>query len=264
MSEMQNSSSIRSVLLIVRGVWIESIRQKDILALGVLMGIYFLGVSVIRMVGIDNPATGTFLYNLGLTLTGYCAHVIALLSAGRQIPDELENRTIYPILAKPVSRTEFLVGKWLAATSFGWVVAGSLAVLVYLMTPQLESYSSLMGWQALSGALVSIAVITAWALLLSLMFPKPLTFVLIGLWFFLGEKLIAILETSLSTSSNLTIVAWISEYLPNFARWNLWTRYTDGIESLSVGVWAGTILYGILFMVIPLVISDHLFRRKPL
>lgn len=259
-----NSNPVRSISLIAKGVWIESIRQKDVLALAVLMGIYFLGVSVIRMVGIDDPATGTFIYNLGLTLTGYCAHVIALLSAGRQIPDEIENRTIYPILAKPISRSSFLIGKWLAATSFGWMVVISLALLVYLMTPKLEAYDTLMGWQALSAALFSLAVITAWSVFLSLIFPKPMTYVLIGIWFFTGDKVVGFVSGSVGSGGVQSVLGWICEYLPNFARWNLWTRYTDGIEALSVGAWMGVLLYGFLFISVPLIIAEIVFRRKPL
>lgn len=259
-----NTNPFRAISLIVRGVWIESIRQKDVLALAVLMGIYFLGVSVIRMVGIDDPATGTFIYNLGLTLTGYCAHVVALLSAGRQIPDEIENRTIYPILAKPISRNSFLIGKWLAATSFGWMVIVSLALLVYVMTPKLESYDALMGWQALGASLFSLAIITAWSVFLSLLFPKPMTYALVGIWFFTGDKVVGFVSGSISSDGRHGVLSWICEYLPDFSRLNLWTRYTDGIEALSVGTWMGVVFYGFLFASVPLMIAEIVFRRKPL
>ena len=253
---------LRSAGLIARGVWIESLRQKDILALGVLMGLYFVSVFVIKLVGIDNPATGSFLYNLGLTLTSYVAHAMALLSAGRQIPDEIENRTIYPILAKPISRSSFLAGKWFAAASFGWVSALSLLLLVYIFTPLMEPYSPLLGIQALTLMCFSLGALSAWAILLSMLAPKPVVYLLLGGWFVVGDKILSILQSSLEVSWIKELLLWAFEYMPNFSKWNLWTRYTDGLASLSVMDFGTAVLQALLFIAMALFVSDFIFSRK--
>jgi hypothetical protein len=51
--------------------------------------------------------------------------LIAIVGTAQLIPNELENRTIYTILAKPVRRVEFLLGKYM-----GSVVQVFLSVLV--------------------------------------------------------------------------------------------------------------------------------------
>ena len=203
--KMSQPNFVRSAALIARGVWIESLRQKDILALVVLMGLYFLSVFVIKLVGIDNPATGSFLYNLGLTLTCYVAHAMALLSAGRQVPDEIENRTIYPILAKPITRSAFIAGKWFAATSFGWVSGLALLTLVYIFTPQMEPYSALLGFQALTLMSLSLGALSAWAILLSMVAPKPVVYLLLGGWFVVGDKILTIIQSALDGWSGAVI-----------------------------------------------------------
>lgn len=262
--KMSHPNFVRSAGLIARGVWIESLRQKDILALVVLMGLYFLSVFVIKLVGIDNPATGSFLYNLGLTLTCYVAHAMALLSAGRQVPDEIENRTIYPILAKPITRSAFIAGKWFAATSFGWVSALALLTLVYIFAPQMESYSSLLGFQALTLMSLSLGALSAWAILLSMVTPKPVVYLLLGGWFVVGDKILTIIQSSLDASWIKEFLLWVFEYTPNFSRWNLWTRYTDGVGPLSAMDWGAALMQALLFIAIAWLVSDFIFRRKPL
>lgn len=54
------------------------------------------------------------------------ALVIAVTTAARQIPFERENRTIFPLLAKPVARWQVMLGKF-----FGCWLASALALLVF-------------------------------------------------------------------------------------------------------------------------------------
>jgi Cu-processing system permease protein len=56
------------------------------------------------------------------------ALVIAVTTAARQIPFERENRTIFPLLAKPVARWQVMLGKF-----FGCWLASALALLVFYL-----------------------------------------------------------------------------------------------------------------------------------
>jgi ABC-type transport system involved in multi-copper enzyme maturation permease subunit len=51
---------------------------------------------------------------------------MAVVTAARQIPAECESRTIYPLLAKPVTRSQMMLGKFLGC----WLACG-LALLVF-------------------------------------------------------------------------------------------------------------------------------------
>jgi len=71
--------------------------------------------------------------------------LIAVFMGTRMIPDEIEKRTIHTILAKPVSRAQFLLGKFLGgiATIFVNVLLMGLAfMLVYtIKAPQFKNLS---------------------------------------------------------------------------------------------------------------------------
>jgi len=90
----------------------EVIRQKFfyillIFAIVVLLSSVFF--SQFSSIEIDRVK---FLKDFGLGAIKIFGVVIAMVGAAQLLPMELENRTIYPILAKPVFRGEFLLGKY--------------------------------------------------------------------------------------------------------------------------------------------------------
>ena len=53
------------------------------------------------------------LIDVGLGSIRFFGMLIAIFLGTRLIPDEIEKRTIYTLLAKPVTRTQFMLGKYL-------------------------------------------------------------------------------------------------------------------------------------------------------
>jgi ABC-type transport system involved in multi-copper enzyme maturation permease subunit len=67
-----------------------------------------------------------YLKEICLLLIWLSAMVIVITTAARQIPFERESRTIFPLLAKPISRSQVLLGKF-----FGCWLASGFALLVF-------------------------------------------------------------------------------------------------------------------------------------
>ena len=119
--------------LIGRGVGYELLRRKDFFVLLILMGLFLMGVWLTHLVGIDNKATATFLYNLGLMFAYACSHLMVLLVGFRQIPEEIERRTLHTLLAKPISRASVVMGKFGASVFCGWVTFLVLSVMIWAL-----------------------------------------------------------------------------------------------------------------------------------
>jgi len=68
--------------------------------------------------------------DIGLTLISMFAGLVAIITAMFLIPEEVERRTIYPLLAKPVRRSEFVVGKFLGVAA---PVAISMGVMLLML-----------------------------------------------------------------------------------------------------------------------------------
>ncbi len=89
----------------------ELIRRKDfylIFALLLVIILYAAGVSFGGQQGFER-----YFREIGISFAYIFSVIIAVLFASRQIPQEVETKTIYPILAHPVSRAEFILGKFL-------------------------------------------------------------------------------------------------------------------------------------------------------
>jgi Cu-processing system permease protein len=60
-----------------------------------------------------DPKIARYLKELCLALIWISSIVISVLSAARQIPAEKESRTLFPLLAKPITRSQVMMGKFL-------------------------------------------------------------------------------------------------------------------------------------------------------
>ena len=256
-------SVLRSAMLVGRGVVIELLRRRDLYVLLLIMTLFAAGVLAVKVVGIENPATGTFLLNLGMSLAWYCSHVLTLLLAARQMPDEFENRTLYPLLAKPISREAVLWGKWAASAGCGSVVYLALTTLGWLPVPKLEEYQGSMLLQLLALQPVSLGVVAGLAILLSLVAPRGVALVVGGMLLFGGSKLQTLLPAAVGEAAR-SPVQWLLGYLPDFSKFNLVTRYTDGIGAMDATLFAGIALYGLILIAGALALALAVFRRKPL
>ena len=243
---------------------LEGIRRKEAHVLILLMGVFVLGALGARVVGVENPATGTFLYNLGLTLAWIFAHVLVLLMSIHQVPGEIENRTIYPILARPVDRSVYLLGKWGASTLVSWGAYALFALLVILVCPRLESYETGMFLQMGVLILASLAVTASLAQLISLVLPRAMGALLLGGLVFLGTYLFGVLRTVGGETWLNELIRWVVLYVPDFSKWNMTTRYTDGIEALSAGTFLGLLFSAAVFGCGASLLSHTLFKRRAL
>jgi len=103
----------------------ELYRRKDFYVLLVLTAMITLAAGSASFFN-DAKIVG-YLKDICLLLIWVSALVIAIGTAARQIPAEREQRTIFPLLAKPVTRWQVIVGKFLGC----WLACGLALVVFY-------------------------------------------------------------------------------------------------------------------------------------
>jgi ABC-2 type transport system permease protein len=99
----------------------EAVRQK-VFILFLLIGLVFIG-SAMFFAQFTFGEQMKFIKDTCLGVISVISTLIAIVGTAQLLPSEVENRTIYTILAKPVRRFEFLLGKF----------CGSLLLLVLSM-----------------------------------------------------------------------------------------------------------------------------------
>src|SRR5215469_528167 len=103
----------------VAGIVIKELyRRKDFYVLFVMT--VLICVLMASVTFFNDSKIARYLKEICLLLIWISSLVIAITTTARQLPAEKENRTLFPLLAKPLSRTELVVGKFLGC----WAACG--------------------------------------------------------------------------------------------------------------------------------------------
>jgi ABC-type transport system involved in multi-copper enzyme maturation permease subunit len=160
---MKNVWALSSVVLK------ESVRRKDFYVLFVITALITLMMGSVNL--FHDSQIDRYLKEICLLLIWISLLVIAITMAARQIPAERESRTIYPLLAKPISRTEVLLAKFLGC----WLATAVAMIAFYaffgLMAMSREHHWPLTNYfQAMWLHWVMLGVVIALSILGSLIF----------------------------------------------------------------------------------------------
>lgn len=260
-------STLEAMLLLGRAIAIETIRRKEFYVILILSLFYMMGIVTAAFVGIESQGTMMFLLNLGISFAYIAAHVLTLLTAARQIPFEVENRTIYPLLAKPLSRRDYILGKWAATTATGvasFAILFTLSWLPWFLFPNRPELHGGLLVQSLVANVLSLSLMAALALMLSLVVPQGVNITLLGLFFFFGSTLLRFIEARTLHTTWHGLAEWMTAYLPNFGHLGLFTRYTDGIVAVSGLEFVSIVVYGGLYSAVAIALCSALFERRTL
>lgn len=150
----------------------ELYRRKDFYVLFVLTALLTLAAGAVNFFNDDKIVR--YVKDICLLLIWVSALVIAVVTTARQIPAEREARTIFPLLAKPVSRGQVIAGKFLGC----WLATGVALFVFYfffaVITGSKEQIWPWLGYlQALWMHWVMLAVVIAMVLLGSIYFAAP-------------------------------------------------------------------------------------------
>ena len=239
----------------------ESVRDKVLVTL-IVFAVLVMGASrVIQPLALGEEAK--VIKDIGLaSITLFCV-LIAILVGGRLVYKEVEKRTIYIILAKPVRRWEFIVGKYLGLIS---VLAISLAVMTvcfYIITLVIGIRPPLSLLWAVVMTSFELAILTAVAVLFST-FVTPITgSVFTFAVYFVGHltrdlKLLA----AMSPSPVVKGVSYFLYYvLPNLENFNIRGQVVHGLLLDGAGM-AMSALYAVVYSCTLILISIAIFNRK--
>jgi ABC-type transport system involved in multi-copper enzyme maturation permease subunit len=131
---------------LARSVLLESLRRKDLWVVAILGFLIILAAGTLGFFGFDGLEI--FAKDLAVTVLGLFSTIIAVLTSCRLIPDEIKNRTLYPLLARPITRFDLLIGKLIGAVIVTWIsflilcalTAIALTVFHVHFTPVMAQY----------------------------------------------------------------------------------------------------------------------------
>jgi len=120
----------RAIRLIAGTVLKESLRRREMYVL--IFAACSLLALVMSMDFFGLRGLSKFYREISLQVMGLTTAFAVIVLAARQLPRELENRTIYPLLARPIRRAEFLLGK-LTGVLLAGIVCFALFMFIFLI-----------------------------------------------------------------------------------------------------------------------------------
>jgi Cu-processing system permease protein len=198
--------------------------------------------------------------------------VIAITTTARQIPAERESRTIFPLLAKPVGRGEFVVGKFLGC----WLVCGiSLAAFYFffglLSASREHTFPFLAYFQAVWLHWMCLGIVVALALLGSIIFAAPssnatICFIVVLGIFFAGGHLNGVALQMPGFRGSLVYAIYYA--IPHLEWYDVRELVIHNWELKGVLIdwvaWTGASIYAVLYTGMLLGCAWLVFRRRTL
>lgn len=257
---------MRNVLNVATNTFREAVRDRVLYNL-VFFALLMIGAAILVgqiSIGIEQSV----IVSLGLTAISIIGIFIAVFIGVGLVSKEMDKRTLYALLAKPVQRWEFLLGKYGGLVMTLTVNTAAMALGLYLALWTVKHPLERSDWYVLVAVyliLLKLALIVALAMLFSC-FTTPFLAILftIGLYIagVFAEDLRAIQAVNL-TPSTMKFLRGISYLLPNFENFNVMGAVAHGRPVSSTLVWQST-GYAVLYTAIVLAGAAMVFSRRNL
>ena len=255
---MRNISAVAGIVVK------ELYRRKDFYVLFILTALICLVMASVNI--FNDTKIIRYLKEICLLLIWISSLVIAITTTARQIPAERENRTLLPLLAKPLKRTQLILGKFFGC----WFACGLALICFYVFFGALAAsreprWLVLNYFQAAVLHWFMLGVVVALTLLGSLVFAAPssnatIIFIVVTGILLVGRHLNQVALTLPEPSQ--TIVYSIYFVIPHLELFDLRDLIIHDWPLVAWKFICLAILYALAYTAFFLLAACLVFRRK--
>lgn len=237
----------------------ELIREKFFIV-GLVMA--FLLVSVSYLLGtLSFYEKNRILFNVGTMGIEFVLIGLGLLAGSVLIHREIELRTCQIILTRPLTRSYFLIGKWLGLFIFLTLTALLLSVLLLLLS--FDQFSNVSFLYSLVQIFLKSVLLMSLSFLLSLSL-RPVLASLVGFCIYLFAHAIENIHFFLKRSHEGQIPEWfkiVERGIPRFDQFN-WKSFYYIENGIDFNIFAKMSFHYITWIFLVLMISLLVWRKK--
>ncbi len=206
--------------------------------------------------------------NLGLSAISIIGLLISVFIGVGLVSKEIDKRTLYALLSKPVRRWEFLVGKFgglvlTLAVNTAAMAAGLFLALFYVAHSLHREDTVVL--VAVYFILLKLALVVALAMLFSC-FTTPLLAILFTAGLYVAGLFVHEMRGApgeLLSPATATLMRWLSYLLPNFENFDVMGAAAHG-RAISGTLIAQNSLYAIIYCTIVLSVASIIFSQRNL
>jgi len=259
---MHSSSVVGRIGTIALNTFREAVRDRVLYNL--IVFVLLLTAAAVLLGELTDGQEARTIVDLGLTAVLIFGTFISIFVGVSLVSKEIEKRTVYAILSKPVRRGEFIIGKYLGlcltllvnTTVMG--IGVSLALLYVGGTQLIASV-----WTAIALIFFELTIITAAAIVFSAFSTPALSALFTFLIFVIGHFSSALRELAEATNSSAAKLLFNAIYylLPNLSNFSFATQAAHG-QLPTISVFAFSAIYSVVFDAVLLLIAVLIFSRR--
>ena len=239
----------------------ETIRDR-ILGVIILFALALI-VASLWLASISLGQEDLMIKDFGLVAVSFFGLIVAAFVAASLVRKEVEKRTVFIIFSKPVSRSEFIWGKFLGLAATMFTVLAGMTVFLFLLAWVVARSPS--GSVLLAGLLIYLQLLVVMAL--TILFSTMTSAVLASVWgiclYAAGELSHNVLSLSHVGHSGVTHVASAVVFyvVPNLSAVDIRAPIVGegAVAWGSLAAWCG---YLLAYLVLVLFLTTWIFRRK--
>jgi ABC-type transport system involved in multi-copper enzyme maturation permease subunit len=203
--------------------------------------------------------------DVGLASMQFFSMLIAVMMSMLLISREVDSRTVFNIISKPVARWQFIVGKYLGLVS---VVAANLlfiaAVLVLMVLVYTKQFDPMLVFAA-AMTMLEMMVLAAFATLFAVVTRPILGSLLTLAVFIVGQTSedLWLLTRQLPGELTRVVIAVVYYVTPNLQRFNFRNEVVHGLPVSGTAV-ALAVVYAFAFVTVTLILASLRFRNRDL
>lgn len=208
---------------------------------------------------------GKVALDFGLGLLTLSSVGISIFLGSSLIAKELEGRTIYMTLSRPVLRFSFLLGRVLGMLGILVLNIGLLGFITFLCYYFYGgTYEALIGW-SLVFSFFEAAIILLVVIVFSLITNSIMSVIYSLVLYIVGHALNETLTLTPVTSSHFltNLIKAYGSVFPDFSKYNI-KKYVLYSQHLSSDYLWGTLIYGSVYLLLLTLLAGFIFSRKSL
>lgn len=242
---------------------IETLRRKEFYVVLVLI----ISLAVwLHLIDISESSTGRFAKDIVMQVVWLASFALAVPLAARQIPQDVESKTVYVILARPIPRWQYVLGRVIGASGASCLcLIGLFLVLVVMLFSKGDAaLADAMLWQALVLQLAALFMVCSLAVFFSSFSTTAgaVAFSFMALFIMrYGAKSLADIIQGISGIGRHGIW-WLYLIMPHFEFFNVTQRFVHGWGPLPSWMFLCIVGYGIVYALSLIAGCSLIFRRR--
>jgi len=239
----------------------EAVRDRILYAILIFALVMLAGSTILVTISVGEEAK--IIKDLGLACISIFGTLIAVFLGIGLVSKEIEKRTVYTIISKPIHRHQFILGKYLGLVLTLLVNVSVMALVLVALVSLWEGMSSARLFLAVLFIFLELMLVTALALLFST-FSSPTLSAMFTLCLFIAGHLSGDLRLFAARFGGRLIRA-VAEglyyVLPNLSRLNFKDQAVHGI-GVNGGTVALSLIYAILYSAMLVAAAAAVFQQR--